>query len=39
MYLCLLKISILEELLDSLGLMDLGIYLVIEGGCFEDLCI
>ena len=36
---CLLKISMLEELLDSLRLMDLGICLVIEGEWFEHVCM
>ena len=39
MCLCLLKISMLEELLDSLRLIDFGICLVIEGGWFEEVCI
>ena len=29
----------LEELLDSLRLMDFGICFVIEGGWFEDVCM
>ena len=29
----------LEELLDSLRLIDLGICLVIEGGWFEEVCM
>ena len=39
MCLCLLKMSMLEELLDSLQLMDFGICFVIKGGWFEDVCI
>ena len=38
MCLCLLKISMLEELLDSLQWIDFGIYLIIEGGWFEEAC-
>ena len=29
----------LEELLDNLRLIDFKIYLVIEGGWFEEICI
>ena len=39
MCLCLLKIAMLEELLDGLRLMDLGICLVTERGWFEDVCM
>ena len=37
MCLCLLKISMLEELPDGLRLIDFAICLVIEGGWFEDV--
>ena len=37
MYLCLLKTSMLEELMDSLRLVDFGICLVIVGGWFEEV--
>ena len=35
----LLNISILDELSDSLRLIDIGICLVIEGEWFEEVCI
>ena len=31
--------SMLEELLDSLRQIDLGIYLMIEDGWFEEVCM
>ena len=37
MYLFLLKISMLEELSGSLRLTDFGVYLMIEGGWFEEV--
>ena len=39
MCLFLLKISMLEELSDSLRLFDFSIYLMIEDGWFEEVCM
>ena len=40
-YMCLylLKMPMMEELWDSLRLIDFGVYLMTEGGWFEEVCM